>query len=74
MAIRQENLHALHVELVTTRQAHDLADTIDVFLQANDALNLPAHVFLPLARHVAGSLLVFCAGRGSWVLQRGVNA
>lgn len=54
--------HALNVELVTTRQAHDLADTVDIFLQANDTLDLPAHILLPLTRFLV-------RWRRAWQLQ-----
>ena len=38
------NLHAFGVELMPAGQAHDSADTVDVFFQAHDTLPLSSHV------------------------------
>ena len=60
------NLHALDVELVPAGEAHDLADAVDVLLQANNTLDLPAHVLLPFAGYTTWVLFV---GRGPRCLQ-----
>ena len=66
-----EYSHAVHVELVPAGQTHDLAYAVDVLLKADGALDLPAHVFLPLT----GTLLMLASAR--WGLrgygQRCVN-
>jgi hypothetical protein len=41
---RPYNLHALRMEFMATRQAHDPALTIDIFLETDNTLNLPSGV------------------------------
>jgi len=43
------NIHAINMELMTTRQTHDAADAIHVFFQAYNTFDLFAHILLPLS-------------------------
>ena len=46
------DLHAINVEFVATRKAHNPADPVNILFKAYHALHLFAHVLFPLARYL----------------------
>jgi hypothetical protein len=60
------HLHAFCVELVSTRQAHDLTEAVDVLFQTDNTLSLPAAILASPSGQPRFALLLFrCSMAGS---------